>query len=415
MECRGKRVHRDEIATTDLKRHDLSYLGIGSPKPDDARSITRNLRNLPLAAPIRTKYMYCNMMYTVATHLVEVKAEQSFADFLQARFFDPLGMDSTCLQPAAARARGLGDRIATGHHWVKKKGYSRFQTPDCPEAQGAGSIMTSANDFIKYVKALMNQEGPITERLYRDLIRMRTIANPNTKWLRPHTSAVIYTVGLEIYWYRGHMIVGHDGSIAGFGSRFFFLPDLKFGACIFGNSSDAATITGILSRELIDIVLEVPESERCQSSKHGIPTRFIEPSNAPPKATKSEPKQLYAEKQKPVKRNAQIQESNSEAEAQVLDLDAYTGRYWNAGYHTMIVEIKNDKLFIDATDRSFPLTLTFEHVSGQTKYIARETYVLEGGNNPLDTEFELHDNKAVRMGLNLEDEEGRMIWFDKVT
>lgn len=350
-------------------------------------------------------------MYTVATHLVEVVSQQSFADFLQHRFFDPLGMESTCLQPEAARKRGLGDRIATGHCWQKKKGYKQFSTPDCPEAQGAGSIMTSVNDFIRYVKALLNQEGPITERVYHDLIRLRSIPNPNTKWLRPYTSSEIYAAGLEIYWYRGHMVVGHSGSVPGFGGYFFFLPSLKFGACIFGNSSEGSTVPTIIARDMIDEVLGVPEDERRhkKSQKSGqVQKLAINDQN------KEQPTSEQEENGKKPPAGKDKDKTKKEREMQTTDLSAYTGDFWHAGYHTLSVQIKDEKLFIDASDRSMGFTLTFDHVSGQTKYIAHLSDIFEEGDEPLDAEFEFKDGQAVRMGIDFEYFMNGLIWLDRV-
>lgn len=56
-------------------------------------------------------------MYTVATYLVERKSGISFVDFLRKYFFGPLEMNSISLQPEAARAKGLGDRITAGYIW----------------------------------------------------------------------------------------------------------------------------------------------------------------------------------------------------------------------------------------------------------------------------------------------------------
>ncbi|KAI9835255.1 MAG: hypothetical protein M1819_002399 [Sarea resinae] len=248
--------------------HDSSYLSVRAAHPDDARSVTRNLRNLPVAAPIRAKYMYCNMMFTVATHLVEVKSQQSFSDFLHERFFRPLGMQSTSLRPASAQAKGFGDRIATDYTWDKiSSTYRGFHSPDCPEAQGAGSIITSVNDYIIWVKALMNREIPVNERVYHGLIRMRAFQNPNARRLKPYSSPIAYAAGLEVYYYRGHMVVGHDGAVPGFESYHFFLPGFKFGAVILGNSDGAGSIATIVAQELIDEVLEVPEAERLHRNK----------------------------------------------------------------------------------------------------------------------------------------------------
>ncbi|OWT43405.1 beta-lactamase family protein [Pochonia chlamydosporia 170] len=207
---------------TGIAPHDESYLGPNSPHTDNAKSVTRNLRNLAVAAPIRTKHLYCNMMYTVATHLIETVASLSFADFLQRHFFNPLGMNSTNLQPARARAKGLGDRITPGYVWDDEtKTYNRFKVPDAPEAQGAGSIITSVNDYVKYVKAIMNQEEPFTKDIYEGLIRSRSLFDPDYKQRTASTSSILYAAGWEVTFYRGFMIVGHGGSIAGAGTRHF--------------------------------------------------------------------------------------------------------------------------------------------------------------------------------------------------
>lgn len=202
-------------------------------------------------------------MYTAASYLVEVKSRQSFAKFLHERLFQPLDMKSTCLQPKTARAKGFGDRIATGYHWYKDSStYQGFQSPDCPEGQGAGSIISSVTDFAKWVQALMNRKGPINEKVYQGLIRMRSFVNPNARRLKPHSSPAAYAAGLEVHYYRGHMVVGHNGTIDGFGSRFFFVPSFNFGAVIVGNSTGAGPIGTILARDLIDEVLQIPEADR---------------------------------------------------------------------------------------------------------------------------------------------------------
>lgn len=370
-------------------------MGQRATQPDDARSVTRNLRNLAVVAPIRSKFMYCNMMFTVATHLVEKMSGLTFSDFLQERFFQPLDMPSTNLQPALARAKGLGERIATGYFWDQDSGkYQGFQSPDCPEGQGAGSIVTSANDYIKWVKAVMNHEAPITDEVYSGLVKLRMTQNPSPEGLRPFTSPTACGAGWEIFFYRGYMLVSHDGAIPGFASYHFFLPDSKFGGVIFGNSAGGETVTTILMRELIDEALKVPKAERLDWNK-------IESEDSDEGESEEELR-------------LQLCPGISEPERQKMPLSTYTGEYWNAGYHTLIVKIKNEKLFADATDRSMGFTLVFDHVCEQTKYIAHLIDLFEGGDEPLKAEFRLVDGKAVKMGLHFEPELKELIWFDRV-
>jgi hypothetical protein len=385
-------------SVTQTYSHDNSFLSPRAAYPDDARSVTRNLRNLPVGAPIRTKFIYCNMMFTVATYLVEKKSGMPFSDFLSRHFFRPLGMHSTNLQPQRARNMGLGDRIATGYSWDEESaGYRGFQSPDCPEAQGAGSIITSVNDYIKWVQAMMNHQGPISPKVYKGLVKSRILQNPDAEELRPLTSPTACGAGWDIFYYRGYMVVHHDGSIPGFGTCHFFLPEFKFGGVIFGNSSEGGSKVGaILLHELIDGVLKIPEVERLDWNK--IESGYHMDND---EVTIEELRQ-------------QLCPGIKEPQPQTMPLSTYLGKYWNAGYHSLTMTIKNDKLYIDATDRSFGFTLTFEHICDQTKYVAHVTDYLEGGDVPFKAEFEFEKNKAVRMGLHLELDLGELIWFDRV-
>ncbi|EEP80003.1 predicted protein [Uncinocarpus reesii 1704] len=406
--------YTENVTVEDILSHRSGMARPRAQQPDDARSVTRNLRNLPVAAPLRTKFQYCNMMYTVATYLIEAKTGQSFSNFLQARFFEPLDMQSTSLQPQSARVKGFGDRIATGYAWnKKKKAYSGFQAPDCPEAQGAGSIITSVNDFIRFLKALINQEGPISKRLYQGLVRMRTFENPNLQWLKPGSSPNMYAAGIEAHFYRGYLVLGHDGCVPGFGSHFFFLPDFKFGCFVAGNAESGATIGTILRKQLIDAVIGVPKLEHWHRNKKNATQPQSKGDLFVSQRLKPSVKRGLAPQNKA--KNGQRHSMDSiEPQPQEKPLSTYLGTYWHPGYHTLVLQIENDKLFIDATDRSMGFSLTFDHVHGQTKYTAHMSDFLEGGDVPLDAEFIFEGEKVVKMGLSLDQQLKEMIWFERL-
>ncbi len=87
---------------------------------------------------------------------------------------------------------------------------------------------------------------------------------------------------------------------------------------------------------------------------------------------------------------------------QETPLTVYTGQYHHPGYHTLAVQLKDDNLFIDATDRSMGFTLTFEHISDQTRYTAHLSDFEEGGDDPFPAEFVFEEGKVVKMGLEIE-------------
>lgn len=380
--------HIEEL--TSKCSHDSSYFGVNSERPDNARSVTRNLRNLQLCAPIRSRFIYSNIMYTVATHLVETVTRTPFSDFLQARIFAPLRMSSSSLQPSRSRARGFGGRLASGHMWdASANRHREFPPLECPEGQGAGSIITSAADYLLLVKALLHQQAPVSKPVYAALTKMRSLPNPDSANVQPLSSPRFYSAGLMIEYYRGHAIIGHNGGVPGFGSRFFFVPSLRLGAVLLGNALEAATVAVHLQKALIDSILGPVESQA------GVNETV--PSSQGPSRTNPKTK---------------------EAEPQQMPLTSYTGHYWNPGYRGIHVEIRVAQLFIDARDRSFPSTLTLRHVSGQTKYLAyaqagESVGGLPSDDEPVRAEFVFDNDRAVKFGLIL-DPDLDLVWFDRV-
>jgi hypothetical protein len=341
-------------------------------------------------------------MYTVATHLVEETCNKRFPEFLEERIFVPLGMTSTALQPATAQANGWGDRMAKGYIWESwRQTWRGFDPENCPEAQGAGSVISSANDLIKWVKALLYHEGPINDIVYEGLTKMRSIPNPNVRKLKPHTTPAIYTAGMEMYFYRGNMVIGHDGQIPGFSARFLFMPDSNFGAVVLGNAAGAGGAATTITRALMDEVLGV-SVENHQDKK--------EAKKEKSKGTQQPGGHMQKKQEEKTKKGFS---GKSPRSLQETPLEAYVGRYWNAGYRNMTVQIKHDQLFIDATDRSMGFTMTFEHVKDQTEYIGHLKDDIELGDEPVDAKFIFEHGKAVKMGLNLEPAIKEMIWFTR--
>ena len=96
-----------------------------------------------------------------------------------------------------------------------------------------------------------------------------------------------------------------------------------------------------------------------------------------------------------------------------MPLGIYTGTYWNPGYKGLTVDIKDGKLFIDASDRSMG-SLVFNHVREQTEYIAELRHYQSGCSDGLiPARFLFHNDKAIKLGIELQYGE-EFIWFDRV-
>ncbi|KOS20503.1 Beta-lactamase [Escovopsis weberi] len=419
----------DADSTRSVTLDDIVSHRTGMPRaerPDTPQTVTQSLRHLPPVAPLRTKHLYNHIMFTVAAHLVAQHTGAPFSRFLNERIFGPLGMRSTSLQPSGARASGLADRIATGYRWDRRaRSYRGTPAPECHEGEGAGSIVTTAGDLLRWVEALMRREGPvITRAVYAEVVRQRSMCNPRSRGLRPWTSPAYYGAGVEVYYYRGRAVVTHSGGIDGFGSRFALLPEEGFGVVVCGNAEGAAAVSGALTRELVDEFLGVPKEQRSYRAKLEKKSRHKMGERASPDDDGEDGNEDGDEDDG----HGPSDESDSDSESAAGDeeetvaleeheLQRYTGRYHHPGYHGMTVQIRDGKLFIDGRDRSFACTIELEaRPRGGTDFRATlrdEMGLLEEW---LAADFVVDDGarEAVRMGLRLEPQLKQLIWFERV-
>ena len=60
------------------------------------------------------------MMYTVASHMIEVLSGEQFAEFLRSRIWDPLQMSNTYHNISGIQARSATALLAHGYHWDER-------------------------------------------------------------------------------------------------------------------------------------------------------------------------------------------------------------------------------------------------------------------------------------------------------
>lgn len=340
-------------------------------------------------------------MYTMASYLVEQRSKQSFSEYLHQNFFVPLGMRSTSLQPKEARAKGFGDRISKGHFWDDaKQAYMEFDFPDTPEGQGAGSIITSVNDYIKYVKAIMHKKASFTEQVYKGIMKERTIMGLETEKPYPFSSPRIYASGWRLHYYRGYQVVAHQGGIPGCGTTHLFMPDVEFGCVILANAGNPDAVISILVHELIDEVLRVPQDQR-------LDWEVFEKK----RSEEEEGTEAAANDQKD--EQSLLPSNNREHSPQERPLSTYTGEYKHPGYGSIEVQVKDGQLFVDANDRSLAVEMTFEFLPEQTKFVAYLSCPTEGLYDRVPAGLRFDEDGFAWFGVEL-DEPKVLVWFERV-
>lgn len=96
-------------------------------------------------------------------------------------------------------------------------------------------------------------------------------------------------------------------------------------------------------------------------------------------------------------------------------LDQYAGRCHNAGYHGMLLEVKDGKLYTDCSDRCFAFELWFEHVSEDSFVVAMRAIQFDIVEK-ISAMFRLTTSGVVEaLGMNIVKEmESEPIWFTRV-
>lgn len=387
---------------TGLPPHDDSYLGVRAAHPDNAQSMTRNLRNLPLSKPLRTTYQYNNILYTVATYLIEKLSGKPYPEFLRTKLWVPLDMSNTYHDLPGLADMPAHQRLATGYRWdEKQEAHIAIPSFPQPEGHGAGCIFSTATDYAKWVRALLHRKAPFSPAAHKDLTTPRTIIPFEEPWKIPYYSQPLYALGWIVESYRGHAVVGHDGDVTGFKALVRYMPEFDWGVVILGNSDDAFYPAQVLSQVLMDGVLGVPEKERVDWLRFW--REWEEKEGEEEEGDDEDDEDGFQCPDCPEPLGVSIQE--------------VAGSYYNAGYKGLVLEIKEGKLVADCSDRCWPFDLTFTHLSGSRFVAGRKDSWSGEATSKLKAKVRIGKGGEVEsLGVAFEPKlEGQLIWFDRVT
>ena len=154
------------------------------------------------------KYAYGNQGMNIAARIVEIVSGMPYEEFLQKRFFDPLGMTETTFWPSEAQIARLAGAYGPNK---EKNGYARggigFLTKPYgdrvrrfPEA--GGGLFSTTHDIFRYGLMLANN-GELDGKRYLSQAAMDELRKEQTG-----TTKVNYSLGYHL---RNGMF-GHDGA-----------------------------------------------------------------------------------------------------------------------------------------------------------------------------------------------------------
>ncbi len=258
-------------ACTGLPRQDLEWIfEFKNATPESTLAL---LGTMQPTSKFGEVFQYSNLMAAAAgyigAHLVYPNRElgAAYDEAMQQKIFDPLGMKSTTFDYARAlagnHASPHGDDV-DGKPAVASMAFNYSVVP----ARPAGGVWTSAGDLIRYVQLeLALGKLPYGKQLVsaENLLARRA---PQIALGEDET----YGMGLIVDRKYGIPVVSHGGSMAGFKSNLYFLPDSGIGAVLLTNSDNGGMLVGPFGRRLLEVVfdgkLEAAGDVAAQAARH---------------------------------------------------------------------------------------------------------------------------------------------------
>jgi CubicO group peptidase (beta-lactamase class C family) len=175
-------------------------------------------RQQPLAAPPGDRFSYSNTGYVALGLVIEKLSGMTYAEFIRASIFTPLGMkDSGSVDEAGARAR-----LATGYA-AGPSGPAPFPAMEF-DAFSAGALYSTAEDLRRWQGGLFG--GKVLSPA--SLTRMTT-PNKND-----------YALGIESRERNGRRVYEHSGGYGAYRNMMAYYPDDKVGVIVLANMGSAA-------------------------------------------------------------------------------------------------------------------------------------------------------------------------------
>ncbi|SDG19854.1 CubicO group peptidase, beta-lactamase class C family [Sinosporangium album] len=186
-----------------------------------------------------SRFSYSNSGYLLMARLVRLVSGVTFREFLHARIFGPLGMDSTF---ARDDYREVVHRRATGY----TPGPDGGMVVDNPwiDVVGDGAVQTTVGDLALWDRQFYGSTLPDGDDLIRRLL-VRGRLNDGTE--------LGYAYGLMLDERGGRRTVHHGGSWGGFRSQFLRFPDDRLTVIVLANcpSTDPNAVAhGVAERVL---------------------------------------------------------------------------------------------------------------------------------------------------------------------
>lgn len=192
--------------------------------------MVKSIGGLRFSKPARAAFQYCNVTFTLVGHIVSLLSGLPFADFVETRILEPLGMHNTTWTVPKDGTTAVQGYLTT---WDDSRLRQKIPLPciGLPRDSvlaAAGSISSTAADMAKWLAFLLrlakNQANTddlkvLKSETLKEILRSRVIANQQIGALPVEAGTSLweemtvptYALGQLRGSYRGVDIASHNG------------------------------------------------------------------------------------------------------------------------------------------------------------------------------------------------------------
>lgn len=248
-----------------LPRHEYAWYGSGFSRDE----LLKNVKDLPINAPLRYRFQYSNFNYLIVGCLIEAVTGRKFEEVLVEKLLKPIGMTESfvylnkmdTVENKALPFNHAENYTMTGIRPIKyySSPAASFEESGDPTA-AAGCIVSTPHDMTQWLKFNLNKGKVGDQQLVReDLMALITTPHIDTGdggFYEPERGMTSYALGWSIYNYRGMKMVEHGGNLNGQSSSTSFVPALNLGVftsvnmdtCLFAEALVQAVIDAVLGK-----------------------------------------------------------------------------------------------------------------------------------------------------------------------
>jgi CubicO group peptidase (beta-lactamase class C family) len=175
--------------------------------------------------PFRGGYIYNNLMYMVAGHVLETLLGTSYEDIIKTRILDPLGMTATSLS--------FADLTTRTNHAKGYEGTAELPLKDFTNIGPAAEINSHALDMAKWVQLFLNRGLASNGSTLLDQNSLELMYTPFTD---PNDgTGTKYGLGWTIGSIQNKRLIFHTGDPVGGSAYISFMPDDGLGVVVLTN------------------------------------------------------------------------------------------------------------------------------------------------------------------------------------